>query len=217
MHDILIRLRDTFDPSTIGYFFGPDSLYGGFIIGAFLGIVLQKGKMCKYGCVSGMFRLWDFTFFRVGTPLLMAGMILIYFFRDAGAINLYLPHTVVLAQLVGGIIFGAGLAISGYCPAIAAGALGEGALDSLPTMAGFVAGSIAYAELFDGSRIDKLFGYTGLGRVSFPDIFLVFNHWFFILAFVVMCAFFLMGITFYDEFLRASFAIIGKAARIVKK
>lgn len=49
-----------------------------------------------------------------------------------------------------------------------------------------------------------------MGRVTFPEIFLVFNHWFFIMAFVFMCAMFLLGISKYDEFLRASFSLIDK-------
>ncbi|WP_420266239.1 YeeE/YedE thiosulfate transporter family protein [Candidatus Magnetominusculus dajiuhuensis] len=210
MDAILMRLKDTFDPSTIEAIGGPASLYGGLLVGFFLGIVLQKGRLCKYDIVSGMFRMQDFTFWRVGTPLLMFGMVLIYFFKDIGVIELYLPRTVILAQLFGGVLFGAGLAISGYCPAIAAGALGEGALDAFVTMVGIVGGSVLYAEMYDGSKLDRIVSFIDLGRVTFPEIFLVFNHWFFIMGFVFMCAMFLLGISMYDTFLKASFSIIDK-------
>ncbi|MBF0516616.1 MAG: YeeE/YedE family protein [Nitrospirae bacterium] len=205
-----MRLKDTFDPSTIEAIKGPASLYGGLIVGFLLGIVLQKGRLGKYDVVSGMFRMQDFTFWRVGTPLLMFGMVFIYFFKDIGVVELYLPRTVILNQLFGGVLFGAGLAIAGYCPAIAACALGEGAIDAFVTMAGIVGGSILYAEMYDGSKLDRIVSFIDLGRVTFPEIFLVFNHWFFIMAFVFMCAMFLLGISMYDEFLRASFALIDK-------
>ncbi|MBF0320923.1 MAG: YeeE/YedE family protein [Nitrospirae bacterium] len=207
---MLARLKETFDPSTIEAIRGPASLYGGLIVGFILGVALQKGRLCKYDVVSGMFRMQDFTFWRVGTPLLMIGMVLIYFFNDIGAVELYVPKTVVLAQLFGGVLFGAGLSISGYCPAIAAGALGEGALDAFVTMAGIVGGSMLYAEMYDGSKLDRIVSFIDLGRVTFPEIFLVFNHWFFIMAFVFMCVLFLIGISMYDGFLKASFYVVDK-------
>ncbi|MEO5356535.1 MAG: YeeE/YedE family protein [Nitrospirae bacterium YQR-1] len=217
MEQILLRLKDTFDPSTIASVSGPTSLYGGFILGSLLGIILQKGRLCKYDVVSGMFRLQDFTFWRIGTPLLMIGMIAVFLFKDLGIIELHVPATVVLAQLFGGIIFGAGLAIAGYCPAIAAGSLGEGHLDAFATMLGIVVGSIIYAEIFDGSKLDHIVGFINLGKVTFPDIFLVFNHWFFVLGFAFMCIAFLVGISMYDEFLRASFMIVDKVSGKLKK
>ncbi|MCG6552217.1 MAG: YeeE/YedE family protein [Candidatus Magnetominusculus sp. LBB02] len=210
-----MRLKETFDPSTVEALKGSGSLYGGLLLGFLLGIVLQKGRLGKYDIVSGMFRMQDFTFWRVGTPLLMFGMALVYFFKDIGVIELYLPRTVILAQLFGGVLFGAGLAIAGYCPAIAAAALGEGAIDAFVAMLGFVGGSILYAEMYDGSKLDKMVSYIDLGRVTFPDMFLVFNHWFFIMGFMIMCALFLLGISMYDEFLKASFTVIDKVVEKV--
>ncbi|MBF0318013.1 MAG: YeeE/YedE family protein [Nitrospirae bacterium] len=217
MSTMISRIRDTFDPSTLDSLYGASSLWGGLMLGIFLGIILQKGRLCKYSVVSGMFRMQDFSFFRVGTPLLMIAMVLVYFLKDVGEVELYLPRTVILAQLIGGVMFGAGLAISGYCPAIAAGALGEGALDALPTMTGIVVGSIIYAEVYHESLFDRLVSYIDLGRVTFQDIFLVFNHWFFIMGFVFMCVMFLIGISMYDEFLKASFNLIGKTTKLFKK
>ncbi|QWR77682.1 YeeE/YedE thiosulfate transporter family protein [Candidatus Magnetomonas plexicatena] len=217
MDQILLRLKDTFDPSTISTISGPASLYGGFILGSLLGIILQKGRLCKYDVVSGMFRLQDFTFWRIGTPLLMIGMIVVFLFKDLGIVELHVPATVVLAQLIGGVIFGAGLAIAGYCPAIAAGALGEGHIDALAAMVGIVFGSIVYAEVFDGSKLEHIINYINLGKVTFPDIFLVFNHWFFVMGFAIMCTAFLVGISMYDEFLRASFMIVDKVSGKLKR
>lgn len=213
MDQILLRLKDTFDTSTLEGLGGPTSLWGGLLLGVFLGIILQKGRLCKYDVVSGMFRFQDFTFFRVGTPLLMISMTMIFFFKDMGALQLYLPRSVPLQQLAGGLMFGAGLAILGYCPAIAAGALGEGHLDALPGMAGMVGGVLIYAELFHGRALDQALNVIDMGRVTFADVFLVFNHWFFVAGFVVMCVMFLIGITIYDGFLKTSFSAIEKAKK----
>ncbi len=209
MEEIFLRIQETFDPYTIETLTGPFSLYGGFIVGTLLGIVLQKGRLCKYDVISGLFRMQDFTFFRVGTPLLITAMVLIYLFRDFGLVSLYVPKTVLPAQIIGGIMFGAGLAIAGYCPAIAMGALGEGALDAIPTIIGMIGGSILYAEFFHGTWKDDIIQYIDLGRVTFPDLFLIFNHWFFIFAFAFMCTMFLIGISMYDSFLNYSLKFLG--------
>lgn len=211
------RLLETFDTDYLTSFLGPFSLYGGFFVGTLLGIILQKGRLCKYDVVSGMFRMQDFTFFRVGTPLLMIGMVLIYFFKDVGLIELYIPRTVPIAQIIGGVIFGSGLAISGYCPGIAAGALGEGNLDAIPVGIGIIIGSILYAEFYHESILDRIIGYIDLGRITFQDVFLIFNHWFFIMPFFFMCLMFLIGISMYDDFLRFSFFSVGKFKCIFRK
>jgi hypothetical protein len=213
---ILLRLKDTFDASTLEGLGGSSSLWGGLLVGVLLGIILQKGRLCKYDVVSGMFRMQDFTFWRIGTPLLMIAMTLIFFFKDLGVLQLYLPRTVPLQQLVGGLMFGAGLAILGYCPAIAAGALGEGRMDALPGMFGMVGGVLLYAEFFHESALDKMLGYIDMGRVTFPDVFLVFNHWFFVSGFVVMCVMFLIGITIYDGFLKTSFSAIERVKKALR-
>ena len=204
MDDILLRLQETFDPDTVETIFGPFSLYGGILIGLLWGIVLQKSGLTRYDLISGLFRMQDFTLFRVGTTILATTMVLVYFFHDIGVIEMHVPRTVVLGQAVGGLIFGVGIAILGYCPALAAGALGEGSLDAIPGMAGITIGSALYAEFFYGSRLDGVIRSTDLGNITWPDIFVVFNHWFYIIAFVMGCIAFLFGITMYDGFLKYS-------------
>lgn len=217
MNELLERAIDTFDPITIDSISGPLSLYGGFILGALLGIILQKGRLCKYDVISGMFRMQDFTFWRVGTPLLMLGMVMVYLFNDLGLIELYVPKTVLPAQIIGGIAFGAGLAIAGYCPAIAMGALGQGNMDAIPVILGMIGGSVIYAEFFYGTWRDDFINYIDFGRITFPDIFIFFSHWFFIIAFFIMCFMFLIGITMYDSFLKYSFKLLGVFLRKDKK
>lgn len=217
MDEILLRLKETFDPETVETLFGPYSLYGGLLVGVLWGIVLHKSRLTKYDVVSGLFRLQDFTLFRVGTPVLMISMVGLYLLKDLGIIELHLPSTVLLAQLIGGLMFGAGIAILGYCPALAAGALGEGSLDAVPGMGGMVIGSVLYAEFFHESRLDHLIRYADLGPITWPDLFFFFNHWFYIIAFVAACTIFLIGITIYDSFLKTSFIAVGKAVDAVKE
>ncbi len=200
MEVFLERLVEIFDTDTLESISGPTSLTGGLILGLIFGVVLQKGRICKYDVVSGLFRLQDFTIFRLGTPLLMVSVVLIYFFADLGTIDLHIPKTVILPQIVGGLLFGAAIAILGYCPGTAAGAVGEGSLDGIPGILGMIAGAVLYAELFyeDWSKSFQTIG--DIGRVTFPDI-LGINHWFIIVLFLLMMAMFLVMMTMMDWFI----------------
>ncbi len=197
MEDFLMRITEIFDPETIAEITGPFSLYGGFIIGLVWGIVLQKGRMCKYDVVSGLFRLQDFTVFRLGTSLFIAATVFIYLFKDLGVVELHVPATKILPQILGGLLFGAAIAILGYCPGTAAGALGEGTLDAIPGIVGMITGAVIYAEFFNDKWNDTLMQVGNLGRITIPDILGV-NHWYIIVPFVIMLTMFLVGTTMMD-------------------
>jgi hypothetical protein len=207
MEEFLSRLKDIFDPATIEAVKGPASLYGGFIVGLIWGIVMQKGRVCKYDVVSSLFRFQDFTIFRVGTWVIISGMLLIFIAKDLGLAELYVPKTVLLPQMLGGILFGAAVAIMGYCPGTAAVALGEGSLDAIPSIAGMIAGSVIYAEFFHDRWQDTLLKIGDIGRVTFYDLLWV-NHWFIIVPVVIVFIMGSIGSTMFDWFLQLAGRIL---------
>jgi hypothetical protein len=200
MEDILLRFSKLIDPSTLESVTGGSSLIAGFLIGLVWGLVLQKGRICKYDVVSGLFRLQDFTVFRLGAPMLLFSTILIFFFLDLGMLELSIPKTVIVPQIVGGLMFGTGIAILGYCPGTAAGALGEGSLDAIPGMLGIITGSVVFAEYFYDSWSTTFMTYGDIGRITFYDMFHV-NHWYVIVPFCIMLIMFIIAVTMMDWFM----------------
>ncbi|MBF0565873.1 MAG: YeeE/YedE family protein [Nitrospirae bacterium] len=200
LHELMTRLADTFDPGTIEAVKGPVSLYGGLILGLIFGVVLQKGKICKYDVVSGLFRLQDFTVFRLGVPLLIVSMVLIYFLKGMGIMELHIPKTVIVPQIIGGLMFGSAIAILGYCPGTAAGALGEGSLDAIPSVLGMIVGAVIYAEFFHVDWSNTFLTWGTLSRGSFAEILRI-NPWYLIVLFILMATMFLMMVTMFDWFL----------------
>jgi uncharacterized protein len=80
------------------------------------------------------------------------------------------------SNIIGGLIFGAGFALLGYCPGTVAGAVGTGALDALVGgMVGMLIGAGLFAELYPKLRA------TILPRGPFPAVtvpeFLHLNLW----------------------------------------
>jgi hypothetical protein len=78
--------------------------------------------------------------------------------------------------VIGGLIFGAGFALLGYCPGTVAGAVGSGALDALiGGMVGMLIGAGLFAGLYPGLKKGILI------RGPFPAVtipeFLHLNLW----------------------------------------
>ena len=87
-----------------------------------IGICSKCLKRERFPMIDGVLQLM--------LTAIVVGSIGIYLFKDLGVIMLSLKATSIGAQVVGGLIFGVGWALLGYCPGISAGALGEGHVDA---------------------------------------------------------------------------------------
>lgn len=116
------------------------------VFGLIFGFLLQKGGVAKYHVLIGSLLLQDFTVFKVMISAILVGMIGLFALQRQGKIELRIKPTRYGAVIIGGLIFGAGFALNGYCPGTGAAALGQGNLDALFMIAGTIAGSWLYAE-----------------------------------------------------------------------
>ena len=75
-------------------------------------------------------------------PAVVTGMIGIYLMKLLGWIKLSLKSGSVGMNVIGGLIFGVGFAVLGYCPGTLAGAIGNRYLDALVGgLAGIIPGT----------------------------------------------------------------------------
>jgi hypothetical protein len=125
----------------------------GLLTGIIFGFLLQKGGVTNYGVIIGQLLLTDFTVVKVMLSAVLVGMIGIYAMKSAGLVRLHCRMGSVGSTIIGGLIFGAGFAVLGYCPGTAAGAVGSGALDAAIGMIGIVAGAGIFARLYP--RLDR--------------------------------------------------------------
>ncbi|HAR46201.1 MAG TPA: YeeE/YedE family protein, partial [Nitrospiraceae bacterium] len=96
----------------------------GLITGILFGFLLQKGRVLRYDKQLGALRLTDLTIFKfMGTSVIVA-MIGVYLLVDLGLVKLDLLPTVLGKNVLGGLLFGVGWAVLGYCPGTSAGAAG---------------------------------------------------------------------------------------------
>ena len=107
------------------------TLLSGLIIGMCFGFLLQKGGVIRYDRQLGALRLQDMTIIKFMLSAVLTGMVGIYLLVDFGAISLRVLPTVIGGNIIGGIPFGLGWGLLGYCPATSLGALGEGRYDAI--------------------------------------------------------------------------------------
>ena len=135
----------------------------GLLSGIAFGFLLQKGGVAAYNVVLGQLLLTDFTVVKVILSAVLVGMLGIYALKAAGLVRLHTKPGSIGATVIGGLIFGAGFALLGYCPGTAAAATGTGALDALVGMAGIVIGAGLFARFYPA--LDR----TILNRGALPE------------------------------------------------
>lgn len=144
-------------------------LIAGATFGLVFGFLLQKGGVGKYNVLIGQLLLQDWTVAKIMLTAIVVGMIGVFPLHHFAKVNLHIKPTRIGANIIGGLMFGAGFALTGYCPGTAAAALGQGSWDALFSMAGLIAGSWIFAELSGWTKrtIEK---WGDLGKVLLPDL-----------------------------------------------
>lgn len=123
----------------------PLQLCIGLSAGIIFGFLLQKGGVTSYDVIVGQLLLTDFTVVKIMLSAVVIGMIGVHLLTTIGLAQLHPKPGSVGSSLIGGLIFGAGFGILGYCPGTVAGAVGQGSLDAL---LGGVVGMLIGAGLF---------------------------------------------------------------------
>jgi len=158
-------------------------LLSGLIAGMFFGFLLQKGRVVRYDLQVGALRLLDMTIVKFMLSAILVAMVGIYFLKDLGMVKLMFVPAVLSQNVIGGIIYGIGWGVLGYCPGTQLGALGEGRIDALWGILGMVTGAAVFAEFYPALAKGLLIrGY--LGQITLPEILGV-NHWVVIVGFIV--------------------------------
>ena len=162
-----------------------DLIYG-LITGIIFGFLLQRGRVLRYDKQIGALRFLDMTIVKFMFSSILVGMVGVYLLKDMGLVKLSLKATILGGNIVGGLLFGIGWGLFGYCPGTAVGALGEGRWDVVWGIMGMLAGAGLYAEAFPLMKKTVL-TWGDLGKITLPQVIGV-NHW------VVIAVLWIIGI-----------------------
>jgi len=147
----------------------------GLVTGIFFGFFLQKGRVLRYDKQLGALRLMDMTIVKFMFSTVLVGMVGIYLLKDLGLVKLSIKSTNLGANIIGGLLFGAGWGLLGYCPGTSAGALGEGRWDALWGIVGMLVGAAVFAEAYPALKTTIL-TWGNLGKITLPEVFGL-SHW----------------------------------------
>jgi len=150
-------------------FDSPGKLALGLLSGILFGFLLQKGRVTKYDVIVKQFLLRDFTVLKIMLTAIVVGGVGIAAFHSAGWVHLHIKPALLGGTILGGLIFGAGMALLGYCPGTAVGAAAEGGRHACPGILGMLAGTAVYAE-FHGFFSRTLLKAVDLGKATLPSL-----------------------------------------------
>jgi hypothetical protein len=85
------------------------------ILGVFFGFALNKAGLTQYGKIVNVFRFTDMAVLQFMMTTLVVAMIGLYGLRGLGLIKFpNIPATYIAGNLIGGLIFGVGMALTGF-------------------------------------------------------------------------------------------------------
>ncbi|MHC1713569.1 MAG: DUF6691 family protein [Solidesulfovibrio sp.] len=159
------------------------TLLYGLVTGVLFGFLLQRGHVLRYDKQLGALRLKDLTIVKFMLSHIMVAMVGIYLLNDLGLVKLSLKATELGANALGGLLFGLGWGLVGYCPGTSLGAVGEGRLDAFWAILGMLVGAAVFARYYEALQ-RTVYTWGNFGKISLPGVLGV-NHW---LVIVVLIA-----------------------------
>ena len=138
-----------------------------FIFGFLFGAILQYAKLNKYNTISGLAILENFAVAKTIAVAIGFGAILLSIEIGLGFATYHVKPFILGGIVFGGLIFGSGMAILGYCPGTLPISLGEGSLDALIGILGGIVGGIVYTII-----LPSIHGVLGpdLGNISLKSL-----------------------------------------------
>jgi len=116
----------------------------GIAMGVVFGVALEKSRVFEPGIIVGQMQLRNFIMLKVFLTAVATGAVVLAALHGFGVVKLYPKAALYYADVVGGLLLGAGIALAGACPGTTAAQIGAGYRDAIVTLFGGLAGAVAY-------------------------------------------------------------------------
>ena len=154
------------------------------VIGVGFGFFLEKAGFGSARRLVAVFYLYDMAVVKVMFTAIVTALAGLFLLSSAGVLDmaeLYIEPTNYPAAIIGGLVFGAGFVIGGYCPGTSVAACATGRLDGMAFLAGIFVAAYTYAELFSG--FDSWLAQSAGPDLTLPALTGIPMGWF-VLAFI---------------------------------
>lgn len=137
----------------------------GLATGVAFGALLRRGRASRYEVIMDQLLLRDSTIAKLmGTAVVVGGVGVRALVRS-GRAKLEVKPLQLGGVVAGGVVFGAGLALLGYCPGTTLAAVGAGRGDAVAGALGMLAGATLFVRAYP--TIKPLIEAGDLGKVTF--------------------------------------------------
>jgi hypothetical protein len=141
----------------------------GIAMGIVFGFALEKSRVFEPGIIVGQMQLRNFIMLKVFLSAVATGAVVLAVLNGFGYVKLQPKAALYAADIVGGLLLGAGITLAGACPGTTLAQIGAGYRDALFTLVGGLAGAIAYS--YAEPVLSKTFLAQGSGKIIFTDFF----------------------------------------------
>lgn len=145
-----------------------EAVLTGLAMGVVFGFALEKSRVFEPGMIVGQMQLRNFTMLKIFLTAVATGAIVLAALHGAGLVKIYPKPALYGADIIGGLVLGAGIALAGACPGTVLAQVGAGYRDAIFTLLGGIGGAVAfgYAE----PLLQPILLSGGPGKITFSDI-----------------------------------------------
>ena len=139
------------------------------LVGVAMGALIQRVGASSPRMIVASLRLENLAIIKFMATTIAVGSVVAYALSHFIPMHFDIKPTYVIGVGVGGLIFGVGFALSGYCPGTCVVGIGERRKDALMTLLGGVAGALLFTlvyTLIESSLIKPL----QLGKITLPGV-----------------------------------------------
>jgi len=141
----------------------------GLLVGIVMGALIQRVGASSPRKILASLRLEDITIIKFMATTIAVGAVATYLLSLWTPMHFDVKPTYVIGVALGGLIFGAGFAISGYCPGTCVVGIAEGRRDGLVALAGGIVGALVFTlayRVLEAPLIKPL----AYGKITFADV-----------------------------------------------
>ena len=136
--------------------------------GVAFGFLLHKGRASEHEAISGQLLARDATVVKIMATASAVGAVGVQALNALGLADAKIKPFNVGGVVLGGTLFGSGMALLGYCPGTGLAALGAGHKDAAAGVLGMFGGALAFVRLYP--RIKPLIEKGSFGKRTLPEL-----------------------------------------------
>ncbi|MEP5614154.1 MAG: YeeE/YedE thiosulfate transporter family protein [Cyclobacteriaceae bacterium] len=148
------------------------SLAFAIVTGIAFGFFLERAGLGSAKKLSAQFYFKDLTVFKMMFTAIITAMLGVFWLNWAGLLHaemIYLTPTFVWPQVIGGLVFGVGFIVGGYCPGTSCVASSTGSLDGVVNLIGLFVGILLFGEFYP--FLEGFYTASPLGHITMVDYF----------------------------------------------